>query len=169
MVQIKVLQERHNEVLMELEHFKNINTLLSNRFNVKKIDQETLTDGVRVEEVEKKLNGAQEELNSARSKLTFSEDRINGLLRDLKDNHAELESTRSSVTNLEEKVESLTKALEENSDVQTKRIERLCEERKKLKIDLAEASRERDLLSEEVIDLKNKYLYFNVNNKYECN
>ncbi|XP_050528759.1 uncharacterized protein LOC126898590 [Daktulosphaira vitifoliae] len=165
MVQIKELQERYNEILLELENTKNTNTQLSNRLNVKKIDQEILTDGIRVEEVEKKFNDAKEELNSMYLKLTFSEDRIDNLLGDLKNNHAELETTKSLVIKLEEKVESLTKTIEEvnkNSNIQMKRIEDLCEERKKLRIDLADASRERDLALEEIIELKNRE---NRNNK----
>ncbi|KAL4127366.1 hypothetical protein QTP88_011540 [Uroleucon formosanum] len=163
----KELEEQHKDVTIELEKSKNMVESLQEKLNKVKHDKEIQTCGISLDQLEKnvehlKTNLEQQVINLGQQEISLknmtNEKKILNLEMDVK--NEKLLTMVAQISTLNSKIEILNNTvddLKKTDSEKTKRIQNLFQERNKLKNDLIELLREKDLFQEEIIVLKNKY------------
>ncbi|CAI6353771.1 unnamed protein product [Macrosiphum euphorbiae] len=170
----KELEEQHKDVTIELEQTKFMAESLQAQLYKVKHDKEIQTCGISLDQLENNLehlktNLKQQAINLEQQAINLEQQEISLknmtnektlLTLELGEKNEKLLTMVDQTSTLNSKIEILNNTvddLKKTDSEKTTRIENLFKERNKLKNDFIELLREKDLLQEEIIVLKNKY------------
>ncbi|KAF0766392.1 spindle assembly checkpoint component MAD1-like [Aphis craccivora] len=156
----KELEERYEDVMIELEKSKQMIESLQKQLNKDKDDKEIQTFGISFEQLETNIEQLEISLKNMTSEKSLLNLELKKTKCDLGVKNEDLLAMSEQNSTLKSELQILNKKLDnlEKTDLEkTSRIENLFNERNKLKINFVEVSKERDLYQEEIIVLKNKY------------
>lgn len=158
-IQLKELQERHKDVILEHEKCKHFIESMKEKLNKEKHDKDIQTHGIKVEELENSLKNVSNEKSSLCLKLELANVNITKLKHELDVKNNEFKTISVQNFTLNKKIEDLVKTVKEVEKLnitKSERIENLCVKKNKFKHELIDVSRERDETAEELFELKNK-------------
>lgn len=132
---------------------------MKEELNKEKQDIDTQTHGIKVEELENSLKNVTSEKSSLCLKLELANVNKTKLKRELDVKNNELKAMSEQNSALNKKIETLMKTVKEAEKLdktKSERIENLCVKKNKFKHELIDVSRERDEVTEELFELKDK-------------
>ncbi|XP_025202155.1 spindle pole body component 110-like, partial [Melanaphis sacchari] len=156
----KELEEKHKGIMVELEKSKQMTESLQEQLNKDKDDKEIQTCGISLEQLEISIDRLEASLKNMTCEKSLLDLELKKTKHDLSVKNEDLLTMSKQSLALNSKIDILNKKvddLEKTDSEKTMRIEKLFNERNKLKNNFIEVSREKDLFQEEIIVLGNKY------------